>query len=164
MVKIGVQICATLENVEELKTSHPNYAFFFKLRCNNCGESSDKFHDVTEADTVNADSRCPRGYNFYAKCKLCNRENTVDIVEGSNVSYLAEDSGKFKTIVTLDCRGLEPTDFLPKSGWIVKAAEGGPTFEEDVGFDEDDWTDYDTKNSVSVGVYEFKSNFVKLKK
>lgn len=77
---------------------------------------------------------------------------------------MAEDSGKFKTIVALDCRGLEPTDFLPKSGWIVKAAEGGPTFEEDVGFDEDDWTDYDTKNSVSVGVYEFKSNFVKLKK
>lgn len=86
MVKIGLQISATLENVEELKTCHPNYSFFLKLKCSNCGETSDKWHDVTESDKVNEDSRNPLGFNFFAKCKLCNRENTVDILEGTNGS------------------------------------------------------------------------------
>lgn len=77
--------------------------------------------------------------------------------------YTEEDSGKLKTIVQFDCRGLEPIGFLPKAGWIVKSAEGGPKF-EDVDLSEDDWVEYDTKNDVSVGIYEFKSDFIKLKK
>lgn len=53
--------------------------------------------------------------------------------------------------------------FLPKSGWIVKSADGGPTF-DDVDLSEDDWVEYDTKNDVPVGISEFKSDFIKLKK
>lgn len=77
--------------------------------------------------------------------------------------YKSEDSGKFKRIVSLDCRGVEPVDFSPREGWIVKAADGGPTF-ENVDLSEDDWVEYDEKNNNSIGIYEFESNFVKLKK
>lgn len=80
-----------------------------------------------------------------------------------SASYTENDSGKLKTIVQFDCRGLEPVDFSPRTGWIVKCTEGGPTF-QDVDLAEDDWVEYDTKNDVPVGVSEFKSNFVKLKK
>lgn len=62
-----------------------------------------------------------------------------------------------------DCRGLEPTDFSPRSGWIVKCADGGPTF-NDVDLSVDDWVEYDTKNDVPVAIYEFKSEFINLKK
>lgn len=84
MVKIGLQIRATFENIDELKTSHPDYAFFLKLKCSNCGEQSEKWHDLTESEHTNEDSRNPDGFNFYMKCKLCSRENSIDIVEGSN--------------------------------------------------------------------------------
>lgn len=84
MVKIGLQISANLENIEELKTNAPNYSFFLKIKCTNCGESSDKWHDITESERVQESSRCPNGFNFYMKCKMCGRENTIDIVENSN--------------------------------------------------------------------------------
>jgi len=84
MVKIGLQISATLENIDELKTNYPDYAFFIKIKCGNCGEESDKWHDITESETTNSDSRTPRGFNFYMKCRLCSRENTMDIIAGTN--------------------------------------------------------------------------------
>lgn len=68
-----------------------------------------------------------------------------------------------KTIVQFDCRGLEPLAFSPRSGWIVKCSEGGPTF-TDVDLSDDDWVEYDTKNDVPVGVSEFQFDFIKLKK
>ncbi|EAT48118.1 AAEL000847-PA [Aedes aegypti] len=163
MVKIGLQIKATLENIEELKTCHPNYPFFLKIKCTNCGEESDKWHDITEGEHVNEDTRNPKGFNFYMKCRMCSRENSIDIVEGSNASYTADDSGKLKTIVAFDCRGVEPVAFSPRSGWIAKATEGGPKF-EDIDLSEDDWVEYDQKNNNSVGVYEFEADFIKMKK
>lgn len=87
MVKIGLQIRATLENVDEIKTNHPNYSFFFKIKCSNCGEQSEKWHDLTENEKQHEDSRNPNGFNFFMKCKLCSRENSIDILEGSNGMY-----------------------------------------------------------------------------
>lgn len=77
--------------------------------------------------------------------------------------YTADDAGKFKTIVSFDCRGVEPVEFSPRAAWIVKSSDGGQTF-EDVDLSDDDWVEYDSKNKVSVGIYEFESNFIKLKK
>lgn len=95
MVKIGLQIRSTLENIDELKTSHPDYSFFIKLKCTNCGEESTKWHDLSESERVNEDSRNPNGFNFFMKCKLCSRENSIDIVDGSNGSKFS----KFKLML-----------------------------------------------------------------
>lgn len=84
MVKIGLQIRAQLENVDEIRTNHPEYTFFLKFKCSNCGEQSEKWHDLTESERVQEDSRNPNGFSFFMKCKLCSRENSIDIVEGSN--------------------------------------------------------------------------------
>ncbi|BFG03426.1 uncharacterized protein DMAD_02685 [Drosophila madeirensis] len=163
MVRVGLQISATLENIDKIETCHPDYSFFVKLTCSNCGEQSDKWHDITESERVQQDTRNAAGFNFFMKCKMCSRENSIDIVEKSNVPYTADDSGKLKTIVIFDCRGLEPVDFSPRSGWKVFSSENGQSFEE-VDLSEDDWVEYDQKNNNSVGVYEFASKFVKLKK
>lgn len=77
-------------------------------------------------------------------------------------SYTEADSGNFKTFVSFDCRGIEPIDFDPRSGYIVKCVENGRTF-EDVEIEDGDWTEYDDKNKASVSIAEFKSQFVKLK-
>lgn len=77
-------------------------------------------------------------------------------------SYLEDDAGKFKGIVTFDCRGIEPLDFDPRSGFIVKSLDGGITF-EDVEIEDGDWSDFDEKLSCSVSISEFQLQFVKLK-
>ncbi|KAI9582918.1 UPF0587 protein CG4646 [Glossina fuscipes] len=165
MVRVALQICATLENVGELKTNHPDYAFFLKLTCTNCGETTDKWHDITESEKTQQQdsSRNPEGFNFCMKCKMCGRENTIDVVEKSNDVYTEKDAGKFKTIVVFDCRGAEPIEFSPRTGWIVQSADNGQAF-EDVDLSEDDWVEYDQKNQTPVGIYEFGAKFIKLKK
>lgn len=76
--------------------------------------------------------------------------------------YTEADSGKFRSIVSFDCRGIEPTEFDPRGGYIVKAIDNGQTF-EDVEIESGDWTEYDDKNKNSVSIAEFKSQFVKVK-
>lgn len=90
MVRVGLQISATLENIDKLETD-ADYAFFFKLTCSNCGETSDKWHDIIESERVQQDTRNSVGFNFYMKCKMCGRENSIDVVEKS--------SGKLATYI-----------------------------------------------------------------
>lgn len=62
-----------------------------------------------------------------------------------------------------DCRGAEPIEFSPRTGWIVQSADNGQAF-EDVDLSDDDWVEYDQKNQTPVGIYEFGAKFIKLKK
>ena len=39
---------------------------------------------------------------------------TVDIIPTSVSHYDADNAGSFKSVVTFDCRGVEPTDFSPR--------------------------------------------------
>lgn len=76
--------------------------------------------------------------------------------------YSSSDQGKFKSIVTFDCRGIEPVEFSPSSGWVAKIEESSTTF-QDVDLSEKEWVEYDDKISQSVGVYELESQFIKVK-
>jgi hypothetical protein len=161
MVKIGLQIKANLEHVEELYTNHPNYTFLLKLKCLNCGETSEKWHGVTESDTFQTKTGKSETH-YLAKCKLCGRENSLDIIEGSNDKYTNEDQEKFKTIAIFDCRGIEPIEFSATEGWIVKIEESGKVF-DGVDLNENEWVDYDDKIKESVGIYDLQSQFIKIK-
>lgn len=86
MVKISLQIKANLENIDELYTIHPNYNFLLKIKCLSCGEVSDKWHDVTESQTYPT-KMGKSEVHYLAKCKLCSRENSLDIIPGSNGNY-----------------------------------------------------------------------------
>ncbi|XP_030756664.1 UPF0587 protein CG4646 [Sitophilus oryzae] len=152
---IPLKIKAQLESVEELKTCHPDFSFSLKLKCTGCGEISDKWHDVTESEKYPGKTGRSEN-NYIAKCKMCGRENSLDIISGSNASYTIEDSEKFKSIVSFDCRGIEPIEFQPGDGWIVKVAESGKIF-TDVDLKEKEWVEYDEKIQQSVGIYEFES-------
>lgn len=82
MVKISLQVSMILENIEEFRPGQ-SHSYFLKLRCNNCGEMDDIWHDICEDDKVKQDTRNAKGYNMVIKCKLCGRENSMDVVEGS---------------------------------------------------------------------------------
>lgn len=64
--------------------------------------------------------------------------------------------------MVFDCRGIEPVDFSPGEGWIAKIAESTTVF-DNVDLSEKEWVDYDENIKESVGVYEFQSQFVKVK-
>ena len=54
--------------------------------------------------------------NLVSKCKLCSRENSIDLVADSVASYDAADPNSWKTVVVMDCRGMEPVEFSPRNG------------------------------------------------
>ena len=63
------------------------------------------------------------------------------------MAYDIENSDKFATITTIECRGLELVGFEPREGWKAKGAESGTVF-EDVDLTDGDWADYDEKVSL----------------
>ncbi|OON18554.1 hypothetical protein X801_05591 [Opisthorchis viverrini] len=51
-----------------------------------------------------------------------------DIVSGSDAAYNAEDSGRFKTILVFECRGVELIAFSPRAGWSADGLDSGTSF------------------------------------
>jgi len=162
MVKIGLQVSAQLENLCCFKAVGEDFRWYMKLKCANCGELTKDFVYCSLSESSSLSSG--RGEaSLVLKCKLCKRENSIDILKDSLSPYLEDDVPKFKTIVTFDCRGVEPVDFSPRVGWEAEGLESGTKF-TDVDLSEEDWSDYDEKASESVGIYELKHKFVTLKK
>jgi hypothetical protein len=122
MVKVALQLKANLENVTDLRVASPSsFVWYLKLECSQCHTRSDKYHDVTlEESSSIAGSRGEA--NFLMKCKFCSCEGNLNIeLPKSLTTYTIEDSDKhsFKTLVTFDCRGLEPVDWQPGQAIFV---------------------------------------------
>jgi hypothetical protein len=174
MVKIGLQIKAILENVTDLEGEGEDFRWYLKFKCANCGEIPDHFQYISSLDKHplkggRGEATC------VIKCKLCSRENSVDILEDTIAKYTMADSNKFKTIIAFDCRGMEPVEFSPRNGWRVS----GYKEEEDVDSEEEgkvtgtefsdidltdlEWADYDEKSKESTMISEFESKFIVIK-
>lgn len=160
MVKIALQMKATLENIGELKPSGAEFRWYLKFTCCNCGEASEKWNYVS----LNESTPAQRGNavnHFISKCKLCSRENSMSILEDSIKSFIANDQDKFQTIVIFDCRGIEPSDFSAREGWIAKTINGKEF--TDVDLSEGEWVDYCDKIKEPVGIYEIEHKFERIK-
>lgn len=160
MGKIGLQIKAVLENVTDLEAYDKDFRWYLKLKCMNCGEEAGKWQYITLLETFPL--KGGRGEaHFVSKCKLCARENSVEILPDHLKKYTADDSETFKTIVAFDCRGLEPTNFSPRGGFRAVGENTGTEF-EDINLEEKEWVDYDEKAKLSVSICELEHKFVKL--
>ena len=175
MVKIGLQVRGQLENVTNLRPDGDDFRWYLKLKCVGCGEVPDHWQYVTSTEKVPL--KGGRGdANAVIKCKLCGRENSIDILTDSIGSYSYADSqeNKFSTIVAFDCRGIEPVDFDPRVGWAASgyklATEDDDTEDQETGtnFNEIDlsdkeWADFDEKSGESTFISDFECKFVKIK-
>uniref|UniRef100_A0A8P0TK39 CXXC motif containing zinc binding protein n=1 Tax=Canis lupus familiaris TaxID=9615 RepID=A0A8P0TK39_CANLF len=129
MGKIALQLKATLENVTNLRPLGEDFRWYLKMKCGNCGEISEKWQYIRLMDTVAL--KGGRGSaSMVQKCKLCARENSIEILSSTIKSYNAEDNEKFKTIVEFECRGLEPIDFQPQAGFAAEGVESGTVFSD----------------------------------
>jgi len=174
MVKIGLQFKAFLENVTGLMPEGEDFRWFLKLKCANCGEIPDKWQyvDMNEKQALKGG----RGEACAViKCKLCGRENSIDIMADTIKPYNMSDNNKFKTIVVFDCRGLEPVEFSPRNGWKVlgwksadddeddnEGRESGTEF-SDVDLTDMEWCDYDEKSDESTMISEIEIKFIPVK-
>jgi len=161
MVKTGLQISAQIENLAHFKATGDDFRWYLKLKCSSCGEETSEFVYCSLCETSPLTGG--RGQaSLVIKCKLCKRENSIDIVSDSLKAYSEEDMGKFKTIVVFDCRGVQPVDFSPRIGWEATGEESGTVF-SDIDLSEEEWYDYDDKAGESVSITELKHQFVPVK-
>ncbi|KAF5748293.1 hypothetical protein HS088_TW04G00245 [Tripterygium wilfordii] len=162
MVKYMLVISAELENLTNLQPQggrdDPTFSYFFKVKCGNCGEVSQKATCVTLNETL--PSPLGKGTtNLVQKCKLCKREGTITMVPGSG-SPLTQDmseTGKFSPLMLFDCRGYEPVDFVFGLGWKVESIEG--TKYEDVDLSSGEFAEYDEKGECPVMISNLRSAF-----
>eukprot|EP00116_Pleurobrachia_bachei_P004751 sb/3465013/ len=144
---IELQLSATLESIESFTAEGEDFRWYIKAKCSSCGEEPQHF--IYVAGDESTEVKGGRGTaNLVVKCKMCNRENSISIVDGSVKAYTNE-TGQFQSVVRFECRGMEPTDFSPRTGWTATAADSGTIF-TDVDLQEKEWCDYDEKEILRV--------------
>ncbi|KAF9426840.1 hypothetical protein BGZ94_005941 [Podila epigama] len=157
---LALQLKAELENITELIPADADHTWHFKIQCTGCREVNDNWITVNAVDKAELSSG--RGEaNLVMKCKFCKRESSADFAS-KPVPYNIENNDKFATIVTIECRGLEPVGFEPRVGWNAKGAESGTPF-EDIDLSDGDWADYDEKSELPVAISNIEAKFVKVK-
>jgi hypothetical protein len=65
-------------------------------------------------------------------------------------TYSSDDSGKWKSILGLECRGLDIGTWYPGDNFSGTST-GGALFES-IDLEEGDWTEYDERGDLSVSI------------
>ncbi len=152
---------ADLLNVTDLALSNDAEQWAFKFKCSSCHEENP--NQVTFHRSEFVDLPGSRGQaNLAMKCKFCKKDASVDVDASSIRSYSVDDSGHFKGLVVLECRGIEPVDWVPYGEFIAKATESEQQFEFELA--EKEWYDYDDSAQVEVSVSDLQWKIVGYKK
>ncbi|XP_008806804.2 CXXC motif containing zinc binding protein-like [Phoenix dactylifera] len=166
MVFYMLYFTAELDNLTNFQPrggcDDPNYPYYFKVKCENCGEISQKKTCVTMSESVPLPSG--RGTaNLVQKCKLCGREGSIQMIPGQGQPLTLELSQREQVtgFMVFDCRGFEPVDFSFSDGWKAESTSGTP-FEVDLSGEE--FADYDEKGECPVGVANLRALFRVVKK
>ncbi|XP_042520667.1 CXXC motif containing zinc binding protein-like [Macadamia integrifolia] len=166
MVNFMLMITAELDNLTNLQPQDgcddPNFSYYFKLKCNNCGELSKKETCVSLDETVPS----PHGRgttNLIQKCKFCGREGTVQMIPGRGLplTFEASQSGKYTPLMVFDCRGLEPVGFVFGDGWKAESTEGAKF--NGIDLSQGEYADYDEDAQFPVMISNLQANFVVVK-
>ncbi|XP_004291014.1 PREDICTED: UPF0587 protein C1orf123 homolog [Fragaria vesca subsp. vesca] len=166
MVLLALQITAELENLTDLQPENgcddPDFTYLFKLRCQSCGELTQKETALSLSESV----PLPVGKgntNLIQKCKFCGREGTITMVPGRGRPLTQElsEAGKSTPVMAFECRGYEPVDYVFGGGWKARSL-AGTTF-DNVDLSEDEFAEYDEKGECPVMISKHSSSFVVLK-
>ncbi|KQK08352.1 UPF0587 protein GA18326 [Brachypodium distachyon] len=164
MVFFGLFVGAELDGLTNLQPSggcdDPKYPYYFKLRCENCGETSAKATCVSLDEVVDLGKVT---VNLSQKCKLCGREGSVVMIPGQGTPLTAEQSqkGEKACLMVFECRGFEPVDFAFGNGWKAESVHG-TSF--DIDLSEGEFDEYDEKGECPVALSKLQSTFKVVKK
>ncbi|KAL3113475.1 hypothetical protein niasHT_013585 [Heterodera trifolii] len=161
MPVFALQMSANLVGVTDLRPSdYDDHRWYLKLKCSACGESypSEQYATIRETHTLTKGKGI---CHISSKCSFCGRINSLEILIDSYASYSADKNRLFQTLVKFECRGIEPTSFDPRIGWICVGTESGSIFDE-IDLNELEWADYDEKNSSPVEINDISFRFVRV--
>ncbi|CAA2959061.1 UPF0587 protein C1orf123 homolog [Olea europaea var. sylvestris] len=162
MVNYMLMIAAELENLTDLQPQggcdDPNFTYYFKLKCGNCGEVTQKETCVSLNETVPS-AKGKSDVHLAQKCKFCSREGTVTMITGRG-SPLTQDhaeAGKHAPLMLFDFRGFEPVDFVFGSGWKAESIRG--TKFHDIDLSGGEFAEYDEKGECPVMISNLRATF-----
>jgi len=162
MVRLQLSIKAELENVTDLQPLDDSFEWFFDVTCGSCREPHPKPVSMNKLQEREMTHGKGSTAHFVWKCSNCKREHSAkfETPPSSKLTYRKEHSEnqEFAPLVILDCRGLEFTGFHPQGTWKCVGSESGTQFME-VDLSEKEWTDYDEKAKMPVGIMELESKW-----
>jgi hypothetical protein len=148
-----LQIKCDLENIDYL-CPQVNNTWIFDIG------STDDFEKregvtISRADVLELDGSKGTA-NYVMKWKGAKNQAYMKIIDqkGLTERYTNADSGKWKTILALECRGLIPLAWTPSIDFHVHSV-GGTKFEA-VDLSSREWADYDEENDISVSILELE--------
>ncbi|KAI0094932.1 DUF866-domain-containing protein [Irpex rosettiformis] len=161
MVRLLLSIKADLENVTDFAPASDSFEYFFQVKCSSCHETHPKFIGINRIEEREVSGGKGSFANFVWRCGSCKREHSAKFEEKSpTIPYNAEANGQFAPFLTVDCRGLEFTDFEPRGTWKCVGAESGTIFSE-VELEDGEWVDYDEKAAQPVGISKIQSKWTR---
>ena len=157
MGKIDLQIKCQFVNIAACKQPAEG-DWHFKVKCTNCQTEMDNiiYFNLVERQDIQGS----RGQaSFIAKCKNCERTGNIDYIDNSHNKY-EDQNEQWQTIARFECRGLEPCEFFPGTGFsaissasvTVYGTEGG---KDPIDLSEGDWAEYDEEAEEELGIYSF---------
>nr|CAG4635823.1 EOG090X0HQJ [Artemia franciscana] len=165
-MKKKMKIQCTLQSVPALFLQDSNRSYL-PTRCLRCLHTGAMWEDLSLEEYVMGEEKFnEKEANHQTKPFIFSNFNYLFygfyIFPDSVKPYTGDGDRKMKTIVSFDCRGMEPVDFSPRNGWQCEAVETGTKF-DDVDLSEKEWVDYDEKAKETVGIYELAHQFVRQK-
>ena len=89
--------------------------------------------------------------HFLLKWPGDKKQSYLTILDPANpIPYTEQDSGKFKVILSFECRGLEINAWKPHADFAVTSTGG--TKWDSVDLSELDWSEYDDENELAVNI------------
>ncbi|KAI3692600.1 hypothetical protein L6452_32420 [Arctium lappa] len=162
MVKFMLYIRAELENLTNFQPqggcNDPDFTYYFKLKCDDCGEVTKKEICVSLNETVHLSRK--RTTNLIKKCKFCTRVGTMTMIPGQGIplTNLSSENGDYAPLMVFDCRGFEPLDFAFGRGWKAETIEDARIL-EDVDFSNGDFAEYDDKGGYWIMIFNVNAMF-----
>lgn len=155
-----LKIRAELENVTDLQPATDDFEYFFQVKCTQCNEIHPKLISINRHEEYEVAGGRGGTANFVWKCGTCKREASARFESAFPTKPYSSENGQLEPFLTLDCRNLEFIGFDPRGIWKCVSVDSGTVFDDvDLDEGEGEWTDYDEKAGLPVGVSGVESEW-----
>ncbi|KAK9946313.1 hypothetical protein M0R45_011782 [Rubus argutus] len=154
MVHFLLGIRAKLESLTNLQPqggcNDPNFTYLFKLKCEGCGELTEK--EIGVRLSLGNGKGAP---HLVRKCKFCEREGSVTMM--ADRGRPLTQTGLYSPLMMFNCKGYEPVDFVFSGGWKVESVAG--TSFDNVDLSKGEFSGYDERGEFPVMISKLHATF-----
>ncbi|KAJ3574078.1 hypothetical protein NP233_g2012 [Leucocoprinus birnbaumii] len=159
MVLLKLSISAELENVTELQPASEDFEYHFRVKCSSCNEEHPKTVSMNrkEEHEVSGGKHATAHFVWRFSGK---RESSAKFDTAKKVQPYTSENAQPQPLLVIECRGLEFTgfEFLVLQGPWKCVGSNGTVF-DDIDLGDGEWTDYDEKAALPVGISTLSSQW-----